>query len=155
MVERRTSEREILVLSCLLEQDTVHPKILIIPRKRWLRPNITKRLLNRTLNLNTNKHISPASFLKDMKRNSPRWGATSKTRRPIRSYSICLRELHRKMKLIRKNTPDAQRKENGLIQMIRVGKSIRYICVNAFLWQFSVQFVAADVRFGTDFELFL
>ena len=152
MVERRTLEREILVLGCLLEQDTVLPKILIIPRKRWLRPNITKRLLNGTLNLNTNNHISPASFLKDIcKRNSPRWGAISKTRRPIRSYSICLRELHRKMKLLRKNTPDAHRKENGLIQMIRVGKSIRYICVHAFLWHFSVQFVAADVRFGNRF----
>ena len=31
------------------------PKELVIPRKRWLRPDMTEKLLNGTLNLNTNK----------------------------------------------------------------------------------------------------
>ena len=31
------------------------PKVLVIPRKRWLRPDMTEKLLNGTLSLNTNK----------------------------------------------------------------------------------------------------
>ena len=31
------------------------PKVLVIPRKRWLRPEMTEQLLTGTLNLNSNK----------------------------------------------------------------------------------------------------
>ena len=40
---------------CVIEQDTLLPKGLVIPRKRWLRPDMTEKLLTGTLNLNTNK----------------------------------------------------------------------------------------------------
>ena len=33
------------------------PKVLVIPRKRWLRPDMTEKLLTGTLNINTNKQI--------------------------------------------------------------------------------------------------
>ena len=32
------------------------PKVLVIPRKRWLRPDMTEKLLTGKLNLNTKKH---------------------------------------------------------------------------------------------------
>ena len=38
---------------CVIEQDS--PKVLVIPRKRWVRPDITEIFLTGTLNLNTNK----------------------------------------------------------------------------------------------------
>ena len=34
------------------------PKLLVIPRKRWLRPDMTEKLLTGTLSLNTNKQLS-------------------------------------------------------------------------------------------------
>ena len=42
VVERRTPEQEVRVrnlppLCCVLEQDTFSPKVLVIPRKRWLK----------------------------------------------------------------------------------------------------------------------
>ena len=43
---------------CVLEQKTLLPeKSLVISRKRWLRPDMTEKLLSGTLSLNTNKHI--------------------------------------------------------------------------------------------------
>ena len=35
------------------------PKVLVIPRKRCLRPDMTEKLLTETLNLNTNKQKPP------------------------------------------------------------------------------------------------
>ena len=60
MVERWTTEQEVRVSKptspcCVLEQDTFLPKVLVIPRKRWLRPDMTEKLLTGTLNLNTNE----------------------------------------------------------------------------------------------------
>ena len=59
VVERRTPEREVGVrsslrsLCCVLEQDTfTFQKVLVIPRKRWLRPAMTEKFLTGTLNLN-------------------------------------------------------------------------------------------------------
>ena len=38
---------------CVLEQDTFTPqKVLVIPRKRWLRPNMTEKLFTGTLRIN-------------------------------------------------------------------------------------------------------
>ena len=55
VVERRTQEREVGVRSSLrspcfiLEQDTfTSQKVLVIPRKRWLRPDMTEKLLTGT-----------------------------------------------------------------------------------------------------------
>ena len=54
-VERRTPEREVGVRSslrspcCILEQDTfTSQKVLVIPRKGWLRPGMTEKLLTGT-----------------------------------------------------------------------------------------------------------
>ena len=66
MVERRALEREVGVrsslrsLCCILEQDTftsqkVQLRVLVIPRKRWLRPDMTEKLLTGTQSLNPNK----------------------------------------------------------------------------------------------------
>ena len=60
--ERRTPDRETRVRSsagsvcCFLEQETFTPqKVLVIPRNRWLRLNMTKKLFTGTLNHNQNK----------------------------------------------------------------------------------------------------
>ena len=52
MVERRTPERDSGVRSslgspcCFLEQDTfTSQKVLVLPRKRWLRPDMTEKVL--------------------------------------------------------------------------------------------------------------
>ena len=38
---------------CVLEQGTLTPpKVLVIPRKRWLRPNMTEKLFTGTLRIN-------------------------------------------------------------------------------------------------------
>ena len=38
---------------CVLEQGTfTPPKVLVIPRKRWLRPNMTEKLFTGTLRIN-------------------------------------------------------------------------------------------------------
>ena len=38
---------------CVLEQGTFTPqKVLVIPRKRWLRPNMTEKLFTVTLRIN-------------------------------------------------------------------------------------------------------
>ena len=53
VVERQTPEREVggsilRSLCCVLEQDTfTPPKVLVIPRKRWLRPDMNNCLLGR------------------------------------------------------------------------------------------------------------
>ena len=39
-----------------LSKTLFSPKVLVIPRKRLLRPNMTEKLLTGTLNLKTNKH---------------------------------------------------------------------------------------------------
>ena len=61
-LERRTPDRETRVRSsagsvcCLLEQETFTPqKVLVIPRNRWLRLNMTEKLFTGTLNHNQNK----------------------------------------------------------------------------------------------------
>ena len=43
--------RRVVSLSKILNS----PKVLVIPRKRWLRPDMTEKLLTGTLSLNTNK----------------------------------------------------------------------------------------------------
>ena len=41
-----------------LSKDTFTPrKVLVIPRKWWLRPDMTEKLLNGTVSININKHI--------------------------------------------------------------------------------------------------
>ena len=62
MVDRRTPEREvggsILTQVAVLcpEQDTfTSQKILVIPRKRWLRPDMTEKLFTGTLSKNEMK----------------------------------------------------------------------------------------------------
>ena len=58
----RTPDRETRVRSsagsvcCFLEQETFTPqKVLVIPRNRWLRLNMTEKLFTGTLNHNQNK----------------------------------------------------------------------------------------------------
>ena len=61
MVECRTPEREVggSPPCCVLEQDTLLPESTgELPRKRWLRPDMTEKLLTGTLSLNTNKSFS-------------------------------------------------------------------------------------------------
>ena len=42
---------------CSLEQETfTHQKVLVIPRNRWLRLNMTEKLFTGTLNHNQNKN---------------------------------------------------------------------------------------------------
>ena len=69
MVERQTPGREvgdrpsIGLPCCVLEQDTfTSQKVLVIPRKRWLRPDMTEILFTGTLNKNETKRkvIFPA-----------------------------------------------------------------------------------------------
>ena len=62
MVERRTPEREVGVRSslgspcCVLKPDTfTSQKVLVISRKRWLRPYMTEKLFTGTLNKNETK----------------------------------------------------------------------------------------------------
>ena len=60
MVEHQTPEREVGVRNlpptcCVLEQDNLLPKVLVIPRELWLHPDMTEKLLSGTLKLNTNK----------------------------------------------------------------------------------------------------
>ena len=40
---------------CVLSMTLYSSKVLVIPRKRWLHPDMTEKLLTGTLNLNTNK----------------------------------------------------------------------------------------------------
>ena len=61
-LERRTPDQETRVRSsagsvcCFLEQETFTPqKVLVIPRNRWLRLNMTEKLFTGTLNHNQNK----------------------------------------------------------------------------------------------------
>ena len=46
-------------LRCVLSlsKDTFSQKVLVIPRKRWLSPNMTGKLLTGTLSIKTNKPI--------------------------------------------------------------------------------------------------
>ena len=44
---------------CVLEQGTFTPlKVLVIPRKRWLRPNMTEKLFIGTLRINQPTNLS-------------------------------------------------------------------------------------------------
>ena len=57
VVERRTPERDLShVVYC--SKTLYWPKVLVIPRKWWLHPDMTEKLLNGTLNLNTNKQTN-------------------------------------------------------------------------------------------------
>ena len=52
---------------CFLEQETFTPqKVLVIPRNRWLRLNMTEKLFTGTLNHNQNKNkiIGKASLIR-------------------------------------------------------------------------------------------
>ena len=40
-----------------LSRTLYSPKVLVIPRKRWFRPDMTEKLLTGMLSLNTNKHV--------------------------------------------------------------------------------------------------
>ena len=62
MVEPRTPEREVggfdsyLRRVVFLSKNTFTPrKVLVIPRKRWLRPDMTEKLFTGTLSLNKTK----------------------------------------------------------------------------------------------------
>ena len=45
---------------CALNKQAVYfPKVLVIPRKRWFRPDMTARLLTEAFNHNTNKNTLP------------------------------------------------------------------------------------------------
>ena len=64
MVERRTPEREVGVRfsltssSCALEQDTLtSQKVMVVPRKRWFRPDMTEKLLSGPYSKNETKRI--------------------------------------------------------------------------------------------------
>ena len=51
---------------CVLEQGTFTPqKVLVIPRNRWLRPNMTEKLFTGTLRINqpTNQPTSVIPFI--------------------------------------------------------------------------------------------
>ena len=49
-----------LMPCCVLEQRHIYPrKVLVIPRKRWLRPDMAEKLLTGTLSINTNKSGFP------------------------------------------------------------------------------------------------
>ena len=43
-----------------LSKTLYSPKVLVIPRRRWLHPDMTEKLLTGTLNLNTNKQTNCA-----------------------------------------------------------------------------------------------
>ena len=77
-------------------------------------------------------HISLMSFLSDKgKQISPRCDAT---RRGVATGAILfavISFIENEIK-IKKNTPDAPKNENGLIQMIKMGKSIRHIWVKFY-----------------------
>ena len=61
MVERRSPEREVGGFETYIRRVVsmrkifYSPKVLVIPRKSWLRPDMTEKLLTGTLSLNTNK----------------------------------------------------------------------------------------------------
>ena len=49
---------------CVLEQGTSTPqKVLVIPRKRWLRPNMTEKLFTGTLRINQSTKSSTGDAL--------------------------------------------------------------------------------------------
>ena len=53
---------------CVLEQGTFTPqKVLVIPRKRWLRPNMTEKLFTGTLRINqpTKTHLGCPKYERD------------------------------------------------------------------------------------------
>ena len=64
VVERRTPERDVggsKPSSCRvvsLSKTLYSPKVLVIPKKRWLRPDMKEKLLTGTLSRNTNKQNS-------------------------------------------------------------------------------------------------
>ena len=70
MVEHQTPERQVGVrsslrsLCCVLEQDTfTSQKVLVIPRKWWLRPYMTEKLFTGTVSKNqTKKKTTKCNF---------------------------------------------------------------------------------------------
>ena len=69
MVMRRTLEQEVggfqtyLCHVVSLSKTLYFPKVLVIPRKRCLHPNMTEKLLTGKLNLNTNKQNNNSLYL--------------------------------------------------------------------------------------------
>ena len=68
MVEFQSPERKVGFRSsfrmpcCILEQDTfTSQKVLVVPRKQWLCPDMTEKLLTGTQSINLNK-TKPASI---------------------------------------------------------------------------------------------
>ena len=74
MVESLTPEPEVGVPylplpCCILEQRHIYsPKVLVVPRKRWLRLDMTEKLLIGTLSINANKRRSVHSMKRKQKR---------------------------------------------------------------------------------------
>ena len=65
MVSCCTPEREVGVRNL---HPHYSPKVLVIPRKRWLRPDMTEKMLSVALSLNTNKqnktsHLHALSYI--------------------------------------------------------------------------------------------
>ena len=63
VIEHQTPELEVGFETYLsrvvsLSKTLYSPKVLVIPRKGWLCPDMTEKLLTGTLNLNTNKQTN-------------------------------------------------------------------------------------------------
>ena len=64
VVDRLTPEPEVVGFETYLchvvslRKTLYSPKVLVMPRKRWLRPDMTEKLLTGNLNLNTNKQTN-------------------------------------------------------------------------------------------------
>ena len=70
MVQRRTPEREVgssKPTCAVLCPNSA--KVLVILRKRWLRPDMIEKLLTGTLNLNTNKQTKRSAFKAFLRKN--------------------------------------------------------------------------------------
>ena len=62
----RSGVRNLPPPCCVLEQDTLLPESTgLLPRKRWLCPDMTEKLLTGTLSLNTNKQTSTDLYADD------------------------------------------------------------------------------------------
>ena len=72
---------------CVLEQGTFTPQIvLVIPRKRWLRPNMNGKLFTGTLRIN---HPTNSSFIRGNGISLPQECAESGSRTRGRLHVVC------------------------------------------------------------------
>ena len=70
MVERRTPEQGLGFETYLrrvvsLSKTLYSPKVLVIPRKQWLCPDMTEKLLTGMLRLNSNKQKKTTLYTKN------------------------------------------------------------------------------------------